>query len=202
MGMARDESRGDGSRSELTLTERARRSQLIDATIDLVADKGYAGASLAGIAQNAGITKAAVLYHFPSKAHLVRAAYTHVIETLVQEVGGAVDSADIGDGPAAYIRSMIGHLHEHPRHTRMIIEAMTHDEGDYDSSERWRPLADIIAAARQSRGADSGDLKNTAIIIGGAINAIVAERLQDHDYDTAAAAEQLIHMIEYMQFLQ
>ncbi|WP_300265406.1 TetR/AcrR family transcriptional regulator [Microbacterium sp.] len=194
--MARDASRGVRPPTELTLTERARRSQLIAATIDLVAERGYAGASLAGIAQNAGITKAAVLYHFPSKAHLVRAAYEHVIDALVQEVAGAVESVEVGDGPAAYIRSMISHLHEHPHHTRMIIEAMTHDEGDGDSAERWRPLADIIAAAHPVRAADEGNAKNTAIIIGGAINAIVAERLQDPDYDTAAAAEQLVRMVE------
>ncbi|MGO1539184.1 MAG: TetR/AcrR family transcriptional regulator [Leucobacter sp.] len=184
------------------MTERARRSQLIAATIDLVADKGYAGASLSGIAQNAGITKAAVLYHFPSKSDLVRAAYSHVIEALVQEVGGAVESAEVGDGPAAYIRSMIGHLHEHPRHTRMIVEAMSNDEGDYDSPGRWRPLADIISAAYQARGGEGGDSKNTAIIIGGAIDAIVAERLQDPHYDTAAAAEQLIRMVNSRQLPQ
>lgn len=194
--MAKDDSHGGGARGDLTLTERARRSQLIDATIDLVAEKGYAGASLAGIAQNAGITKAAVLYHFPSKAHLVRAAYEHVIGALVEEVGGAVESAEVQDGPAAYIRSMIGYLRRHPRHTRMIIEAMTHDEGDHDSSERWRPLADIIAASHRSRGVVGVDSRHLAIIIGGAINAIVAERLQDPHYDTSSAAEQLISIIE------
>lgn len=199
--MARDRTRDDGTQSELTLTGQARRSQLIEATVDLVANKGYAGASLAGIAQSAGITKAAVLYHFPSKAHLVRAAYEHVIEALVQEVSGAVESAEVSDGPAAYIRSMIGHLHEHPRHTRMIIEAMSHDEGDSDSSERWRPLAEIIAAAYRDSDIDGVDSRNTAIIIGGAINAIIAERLQDAHYDTAAAAEQLISIIAHSHSL-
>lgn len=199
--MARDESRGEEPRRELTLTGRARRSQLIEATVNLVAEKGYAGASLAGVAQSVGITKAAVLYHFPSKAHLVRAAYEHVIGALVHEVGGAVEAAKVSDGPAAYIRSMIGHLREHPRHTRMIIEAISHDEGDYDSAERWRPLAEIIAAADRDRGIDGGDSKNTAIIIGGAINAIIAERLHDTRYDTAAAAEQLISIID-RQFIK
>lgn len=194
--MARQDHSGAGPQRELTLTERARRRQLIDVTIDLVADTGYAGTSLAGIARSAGITKAAVLYHFPSKAQLVRAAYEHVIGALVTDVAAAVESAEAGDGPAAYIRSMIGHLREHPRHTRMIIEAMTNDQGDDDPAERWRPLAQIIAAARDARGAVAQDDRTTAIIIGGAINAIVAERLHDPDYDTAAAAERLIHMID------
>lgn len=180
----------------LTLTERTRRDQLIRVTIELVADKGYAGTSLAGIAHSAGITKAAVLYHFPSKDLLVRAAYDSVIGALVGEVAAAVEAAGAADGPAAYIRSMIGHLHEHPRHTRMIIEAISNEQADHDAERRWRPLAGIIAAAHQTRGANPADTRTEAIIIGGAIDAIVAERLHDPGYDTAAAAERLIHVID------
>lgn len=181
---------------EPTLTERARRAQLIGVTIELVADRGYSGASLAGIAERAGITKAAVLYHFPTKAAVVRAAHAQVLTALTDEVAAAVTAAEPADGPAAYIRSMIGHLREHPRHTRMIVEAMTHDAGDYDPADRWRPLAEIITAARLGRRDQGGiDARTEAIIIGGAIDAIVAERLHDPDYDTAGAAEQLIALV-------
>lgn len=184
------------ARGEPTLTELARRAQLIQVTVELVADKGYAGASLAGIAANAGITKAAVLYHFSSKDSLIRAAYEHVLGALVADVTAAVEAADAADGPAAYVRSMIGHLRKHPRHTRMIIEAMTHDHGDHDPADRWKPLAEIVAAARRAHGADPGDARTTAIIIGGAINAIVDEHLHDPGYDTAVAAEELVLLID------
>lgn len=181
----------------LTLTEQARRIQLIEVTIDLIADKGYPRASLAGIAERAGITKAAVLYHFPSKDALVRAAYEQVLGALVQDVATAVEAASPGDGPTAYIRSMITHLHDHPRHIRMIIEAMTHEAGtDHEPAARWRPLADIIAAAHGARGSVTDDARTTAIIIGGAIDAIVAEHLKDPGYDTRGAGEHLIRMIE------
>jgi TetR/AcrR family transcriptional regulator len=109
----------------LTFTEEARRAQLIDVTIELVADRGYAAASLGRIAESAGITKAGVLYHFPSKQALVEAAYQHVLSALVETVGAAVDAVGPADGPAAYIRSMVGHLRERPRHVRMLIEAIT-----------------------------------------------------------------------------
>ncbi|MFF5214601.1 TetR/AcrR family transcriptional regulator [Micromonospora sp. NPDC000442] len=189
--------RRDGATAELTLIERARRAQLIEVTIELVADRGYAGASLAAIAERAGITKAAVLYHFPTKDAVVRAAHEHALAALVAGVAGAVEAADAASRPAAYVRSMVGHLREHPRHTRMIIEAMVHDDGDQDPAARWRPLAELISAARLARGG-SGDIdaRTTAIIIGGGIDAIVAEQLHDPDYDTAAAAEQLIDMLD------
>ncbi|WP_460497557.1 TetR/AcrR family transcriptional regulator [Glycomyces tarimensis] len=187
-----------GSREpgELTLTERARRRQLIDVTIELVADRGYAGASLARIAERAGITKAAVLYHFPTKAAVVDAAHEHVLTALTDHVAAAVEAADAAEAPAAYIRGMVGHLHDHPRHTRMIVEAMSNGEGRYDPAERWRPLARLLGEAKDSLGARADlDLRTLAIIVGGAIDAIVAEQLGDPDYDTLAAADQLADLV-------
>lgn len=186
---------------KLTFTERARRAQLIEVTIDLVAANGYAGTSLAGIAQGAEITKAAVLYHYPSKDAVVQAAYLHVLVSLATTVGSAVERAGPGEGPAAYIRSMIGHLREHPHYTRMIVEAVINQHQDDDGSQRWRNFAEIMATARRERGlAADGDLRTTAIMIGGAIDGIVGERMADPDYDTVAAAEELVQMTELVLF--
>jgi TetR/AcrR family transcriptional regulator len=177
----------------LTLTERARRAQLIDVTIELVAEHGYGGTSLARIAEGAEITKAAVLYYFPSKDAVIRAAHQHVLDALVGAVGAAVEAAEPVDRPAAYIRSMIGHLRDHPRHTRVIIEAMTATGEMTNPAERWRPLAELLAAARE---APDEDFRTLAVIIGGAIDAIVRERLNDPGYDTSAAAEVLVTLID------
>lgn len=220
---------------ELTFTERARRSQLIEVTIGLVAESGYAGTSLARIAEGAGITKAAVLYHYPTKDAVVRAAYEHVLTALITQVATAVEAVEPAQGPAAYIRTMIGYLRESPEHTRMIVEAMTSQpstadgsgpgsqgevrssaqEGgqpnaqgespvgtqDQDPSTRWRGLAAIMASARQAKGLPTGaDLRTLAIMVGGAIDAIVGERLLDADYDTRAAAEDLVLMTERTLF--
>ncbi|MEU5870201.1 helix-turn-helix domain-containing protein [Glycomyces sp. NPDC047369] len=181
---------------ELTLTERARRSQLMEVTVELVADRGYAGASLAAIAERAGITKAAVLYHFPSKAAVVQAAHEHVLGALVEHVGAAVEAAGADQGPAAYVRSMIGHLREHPRHTRMIVEAMVHGDAAHNTADRWRPLAGLLRAAEGALGPRTdAELRTLAIITGGAIDAVVAERLADPDYDTASAADRIVDLV-------
>jgi hypothetical protein len=114
----------------------------------------------------------------------------------VAHVVAAIEATDADGAPAAYIRAMIGHFREHPRHTRMIIEAMTNGEGEYDSAERWRPLADLLGAATNAIGAKTDlERRTLAIIIGGAIDAIVAEQLTDPDYDTAAAADQLVDLV-------
>src|SRR5690625_6989532 len=93
---------------ELTFTERARRTQLIDVTVQTLAERGYPGMSLSAIADRAGITKAAVLYHFPSKAALIRAAYQHVLGDLVMHVGAESEESGPARGPEAYIRESIG----------------------------------------------------------------------------------------------
>lgn len=178
-----------------TLTEQARREQLIGVTIDRVAEKGYAGTSLSGIAEAAGITKAAVLYHFPTKDALVDAAHQHVLAALTDEVVRAIETTEDSEGPAAYVRSMIGHMREHPRHTRMIVEAMSHLGSDHQPQERWGPLARIIDAAAEARGSATVDSRNLAIIVGGAIDGIVSERLHDAEYDTARAADELAALV-------
>jgi AcrR family transcriptional regulator len=182
-----------------TFIEQARRAQLVDATIDLVARHGYAGASLARIAEAARISKATVLYHFPSKDAVVRAAYESVIEGLTTRVGAAIRSASGAAALEAYVRSLVGYLHERPERARVITETILGDDEVTDrpgSPARWRTVADLVEAAR-----DAGDYRTdvdprvTAILINGAIDAIVAERMADSGFDTPGAAETLIAML-------
>ncbi|WP_338890113.1 TetR/AcrR family transcriptional regulator [Rhodococcus sovatensis] len=176
--------------------EQARRAQLIDVTIDAVAEHGYAKVSLARIAESVGITKAAVLYYFRTKDALMDAAYQFVLTALVDDVARAVESVDAQNGPQAYVRSMIGHLRENPRHTRMMIEALGNPAHGHTPDQRWRPLADVIDSAVAARGSHAVDSRSLAIIIGGAIDAIVTECLHDPPYDSAAAAETLVEMLD------
>ncbi|MGW7685680.1 TetR/AcrR family transcriptional regulator [Kribbella sp. NPDC054772] len=181
----------------LTFTEEARRAQLVDVTIGLVSERGYAAASLGRIAESAGITKAGVLYHFASKQALVEAAHEQVLSALVATVAGAVEAAAPADGPAAYIRSMVGHLRERPRDVRMLVEAMMSVAPLTDSKARWSAVAELLSAARVARGlTEAIDQRSAAIVIGGGIDAIVAESMRDPAYDALAAAELLVEVVE------
>ncbi|WP_328468430.1 TetR/AcrR family transcriptional regulator [Actinoplanes sp. NBC_00393] len=186
----------------LTFTEQARRAQFVGLTIKVIAEHGYAGCSLQRIADAAGVTKAAVLYHFASKAALVRAAYQEVISQLTAHVGALVEQAA---GPAeaveAYIRGLIGHLAAHPDHVRVIVEALDddHDTAIPDrpgSPSRWRALAALIDAAKETRAYRRDvDSRVLAIMIGGAIDALIAESRQDSAFDAAAAAGALVDVV-------
>ena len=181
---------------EPSFIERTRRAQLIEVTIDAVARHGYAKVSLARIADNAGITKAAVLYHFRTKDAVVEAAYRFVLDALVEDVAVAVEAVDVQERPQAYVRAMLGHLRAHRGHTRMLIEALGNIAPEHAPEQRWRPLADLIDASVRARGTDGVDSRTLAIITGGAIDAIVTECLHDSEYDSAAAGESLTTMLD------
>jgi TetR/AcrR family transcriptional regulator len=191
--------------------ERERRAQLIATTIDLVTEHGYAAASLARIAQAAGVAKGTVVYHFTTKDAVLKAAYQHVLTALVTDVGQAVDEVPSEQAPATYVRRMIGHFAEHPEHARMIVEARLHQAAQDDdtpagaaghaAAARWQPVADLLAEARRARGrtgdrAGDRDLRTLAILVGGMIDAVVAESLDDPTYDMEAAAETIVRLLE------
>ena len=187
--MTRDE-------STLTFTEQARREQLLRVTVEQAASRGIAGASLARIAEAAGITKAAVLYHFTSKDALIAAAHVHVLDSLVAAVGAAVDAADTADRPTAYVRAMVTHLRDHPAHTGMLVAAAIDGSADHSRSERWRPLAHLLEEAAGARRMTAAEARALAIIIGGAIDGIVAEAVDDEDFDVELASDLLVAMLE------
>ena len=184
----------------LTYTEQARRAQLVAVTIELVARHGYAGTSLARIAEAAGISKAAVLYHFPSKDAVVQAAYAEVIDALTASVGAAVEAESGAGAVRAYVRSLVGHLADRPDHTRMVIEAIGGDTGVSDTPQapsRREAVAGLIEAAVAAGDYRSdADPVSLAVIVNGAVDAIVAERLTDPSFDAAGAADRLIDLLD------
>jgi TetR/AcrR family transcriptional regulator, fatty acid metabolism regulator protein len=55
-----------------TFTEVARRAQLVGCAADVIAETGYASASMAEIARRAGIAKSVISYHFTDKNELIQ----------------------------------------------------------------------------------------------------------------------------------
>jgi AcrR family transcriptional regulator len=183
-----------------TLTEQARRTQFINATIELVALHGYAGTSLSRIAEAAGVSKAAVLYHFPTKNAVIEAAYSAVIEALTAHLVAAQETRSGAAALEAHLRSMVAYMERHPEHARMIIAAITEHDATGDtptSAQRWQYVAGLIQAAK-----DAGDYRpqidprSTAVIVNGAVDAIVAQHLDEPDFDTARAIDALIDMLD------
>ncbi|BDH13030.1 TetR/AcrR family transcriptional regulator [Streptomyces hygroscopicus] len=193
----------------LTFTERARRQQLIDATIDLISTRGYPATSLSAIAERAGLSKAAVLYHFSSKDNLTRATLEQVMEQFGAYVTERVaQAAGPRDAIVAYVRAMIDYQQAHRRQVRVITEMLLDDEGgtrlktpgSHDTQGRWQALADLLEEGRRAGALRDFDTRTVALAIGGAIDGVIAHWLVHPELDLDAAAAELeeftLHAIE------
>lgn len=177
-----------------TFTEQARRRQIIDGTIALVAERGQAGASLSAIAARCGISKASVLYHFTSKDEVVAATFADVVDGFVADVGAAVDAAD---GPEAmllaYLHSTLGHLRAHPARMRVMVEGLRAEPapGSPAAASRWQAVAGILTEGQAAGVFRAFDPRALAVIVSGALDAVAAQWLGDPAFDLDAAAAEL-----------
>ncbi len=82
-----------------------RREQLIHATIDSIATKGYSATTLADVADGAGLSRGIVNFHFESKEKLFIETLTYMSDEYGSHWRRALGQAD--DSPAARLRALI-----------------------------------------------------------------------------------------------
>ena len=70
------------------------RDSMCKATIQLLAELGYAETTISGVAQNAGFSKGAVQYHFPTKEELIAATVEHLLMRTVSSASQSYESVD------------------------------------------------------------------------------------------------------------
>ena len=85
----------------------ATRGALLDATVEMLVEHGYAGVTTTKVADAAGVSRGAQVHHFPTKAQLVTQAIAHLAERRVSEL-----TADLQRIPAG------------PRRTEAVLDAL------------------------------------------------------------------------------
>jgi AcrR family transcriptional regulator len=58
---------------------------LLDAALETLVERGYAGTTTIEVARRAGVSRGAQLHHFPSKAELLTAAVGHLLDRRVAD---------------------------------------------------------------------------------------------------------------------
>ncbi len=99
--------RDSASRSGIPVrdeAEEARRSQLIEVTIDSLAEVGYVGTTLAEIARRAGVSPGLVAHYFGDKDGLLEAAFRTLARTLATRMRGVLAMAPT---PRARVQAVI-----------------------------------------------------------------------------------------------
>lgn len=194
-------------RSE-SFTRTARKAQIVTAAIDVIAEVGFARASIRKIADRVGVAMSAVLYHFGSKDNLVDAIVEHMYRTMLTEVAPAVEAEATATGKLhAYIRSAVGYFGTN----RVALKALASLGTTYVPSDGRRfeelglsaDLAEqlvvldptpILAAGQRDGEFGEFPVQSTAIALRGAVNGVVDKVLREPGYDATRYAEDLIDL--------
>ncbi|MGY1899239.1 TetR/AcrR family transcriptional regulator [Nocardia gipuzkoensis] len=106
--------------------EDARRRQIIAAAVEVISDVGYASASLARIAEQAGISKGVISYHFDGKddlmTQLVVQLYVSAAEYIAPRVAAA---AGARSRLLAYLESNLGFIEANTTYVAALVEVVT-----------------------------------------------------------------------------
>jgi AcrR family transcriptional regulator len=87
------------SKNQPTRTQQARRQDILEATIHLVATQGYAATATSAIAEAANTSKGTVLYHFGSKQALDAAVVDALFRAGRDAMGTSMAAASTRDRP-------------------------------------------------------------------------------------------------------
>lgn len=94
----------DEGRKGRKASKEVRRQQLIDATIDSLARRGYSETTLADVADGAGLSRGIVNFHFESKEKLLVATLQYMAEEYANHWRAALEKA--GADPARQLRAL------------------------------------------------------------------------------------------------
>jgi AcrR family transcriptional regulator len=145
--------RGEFDRS----ARRARtRAQLLEAAARVYARRGFDGATLDEVAEEAGFTKGAVYDHFGSKEKLLFALLEeHLSAQMAEQVSLFDVSLETSERPRAGADRWMQELEEDPDAFRLFVEAWQHGQRDAELGQlvvggiaQWRSMLESFGAAR------------------------------------------------------
>ncbi|MBW5484716.1 TetR/AcrR family transcriptional regulator [Streptomyces bambusae] len=126
---------------------RRSRERLLQATVDLVAERGYEATTLGDIADRAGAARGLVSYYFPGKRHLLQSAVHRLMHRTLQE---ALEREPRPTGEdagrellARAIDAILGLAHDQPLLMRTHMAGILQAEGFVQCPEQQR-LAELL----------------------------------------------------------
>ena len=192
---------------EPTFTEEARRKQIIGCAIEILAERGYSGASLAAIAERAGVSKGVISYHFAGKAELleqvVRAVYAAGAQYMQPRIQAEQTAAAM---LAAYLRANLEFIRDHPQHMRAMAEIILNvRSGDgvlrlAGGREGIETVLDsvqsILRKGQQDGEFGEFDTRTMAWAVRAAIDSVSQQRALDPDLDFDVAIQELAGLFD------
>jgi AcrR family transcriptional regulator len=166
----------------------ATRAGLLDAAEELFAERGFAGTSLADVAEAAGVSKGAIYHHFPSKDDLFLA----LLEQHFAERRSAVERIAAAPGKAATER-LVAEIPQDRLWNLLFLEFVVRAGRDEAFRRQLRRLLDGLREkstagverflAREKTAAELG-ADQLAVAIAALGNGLAIEAMTDPEADT------------------
>jgi TetR/AcrR family transcriptional regulator, fatty acid metabolism regulator protein len=171
-------------KDKLSFIEEARRKQIIDSAIEIIAKNGFQNTSMEDIAENVHVSKGVITYHFQSKTDLINSVLVFIIDELranrflyLQKESSALGKL------LAYIYADFEFFKHNPDHMRAFVE-LWGSMGSHSEKKDFEKLAYVpgrtLLHQILSEGQDSGefidmDTYTTACVIQGAIDGVMLQ---------------------------
>lgn len=186
-------------RTQPTITEQARRQQIVAAAIDTIAEVGYGKASFAQIAKRAGLSSTGLIsYHFKTRKNLDGAIAADIIGRLSRHMGEAMERADDPQAAlVAYIEGLIGFMKADPRDLRAMLDIVLHGGVDYNAGSEREATSGLIDILRwgQAEGVFRDfDVRVMATTIQRSLDGIPLAQATDPDIDLDHYACELVDL--------
>ncbi|AJE87167.1 MULTISPECIES: TetR/AcrR family transcriptional regulator [Streptomyces] len=134
---------------------RRSRERLLQATVELVSERGYDATTLGDIADRAGSARGLVSYYFPGKRQLLQSAVHRLMHrTLEAALEQEPKTEDGRERLARAIDAILGLAHDHPVLMRTHMAGILHPEGFVQCAEQQR-LAELLRDTMSRYGVEN-----------------------------------------------
>ncbi|MDI5966190.1 TetR/AcrR family transcriptional regulator [Streptantibioticus silvisoli] len=154
---------------------RRSRERLLQATVELIGERGYEATTLADIADRAGAARGLVSYYFPGKRPLVQSAVHRLMHmTLSAALDSQQDLSDGHDALARAIDAILSLTITHTKVMRVHMAGILQAEGFIQCPEQQQ-LAALLeqSVARYGSGHATEDYRLLRALLMGAVVALL-----------------------------
>lgn len=184
--------------------EAARRRQIVEAAVEVLAEVGYASTTFARIAKQAGISPALISYHFDGKADLLRHVAEHLDRVIDEALTAAIGEPESHrDALRRLIEAQVRYFADHTTQIvalgRLYTEAS--DAAVTDTLARGQTKAVADLQEMLAGGQDDGEFRPfptrpVAVTLLAALSSVPEELLTHPDTDVDAYAVALADLFD------
>jgi AcrR family transcriptional regulator len=140
--------KSDSEKKGRKASKETRRQQLIEATIDSLAKRGYSETTMADVADGAGLSRGIVNFHFESKEKLLVATLQYMADEYSQHWRAALQRAE--DDPARQLLALVAADFDRSICTKRKLAAWCAFWGEAKSRPTYQALCGARDAAYQN----------------------------------------------------